>query len=286
MSIPTRPLFFVMAALCLAVHPATAQPPTPANGLFARKNLVAWCIVPFDARKRGPQERAEMLVRLGITKLAYDWRDEHVPSFEDEILAMKEHGIEFFAFWGQHEAMFRLFEKYDLAPQVWITLRDPGVAEAEKVETAAKRLLPLVERTRKLGCPLGLYNHGGWGGEPENLVAVAEWLRKNSAADHVGIVYNFHHAHDHIDDFPAVLARMKPYLLCLNLNGMNSSGNPKILPLGQGDRDRQMLKAVVESGYDGPIGIIGHTASEDVEIVLRRNLEGLRKLEGELAGKP
>ena len=26
--------------------------------IFARTNLVAWCIVPFDAKKRGPWARA------------------------------------------------------------------------------------------------------------------------------------------------------------------------------------------------------------------------------------
>ena len=54
-----------------------------------------------------------------------------------------------------------------------------------------------VERTRRLGCPLGLYNHGGWGGEPENLVAVCEFLRRRHDAPHVGSVYNQHHGHDH-----------------------------------------------------------------------------------------
>ncbi len=29
--------------------------------VFARGNLLAGCIVPFDARKRGPQEWAAML---------------------------------------------------------------------------------------------------------------------------------------------------------------------------------------------------------------------------------
>ena len=36
-----------------------------AEGLLAPTNLVAWCIVPFDTKKRGPEERAEMLERLG-----------------------------------------------------------------------------------------------------------------------------------------------------------------------------------------------------------------------------
>ena len=32
-------------------------------------NLVAWCIVPFDAKKRGPDERAQMLERLGFKQV-------------------------------------------------------------------------------------------------------------------------------------------------------------------------------------------------------------------------
>src|SRR3990172_10300906 len=79
--------------------------------IVSKDNLVAWCIVPFDAKKRGPEERAEMLVRLGFKKLAYDWRGEHVPTFEQEILQLKAQGIEFFAFWEGHPEMFRLFEK-------------------------------------------------------------------------------------------------------------------------------------------------------------------------------
>ena len=50
--------------------------------IFQRENIAAWCIVPFDSKQRGPVERAEMLNRLGITKLAYDWRAEHIPTFE------------------------------------------------------------------------------------------------------------------------------------------------------------------------------------------------------------
>ena len=61
---------------------------------------------------------------------------------------------------------------------------------------------------------------GGWFGEPENQLAVIEHLKLKN----VGIVYNLHHGHGHIDDFAAALARMKPYLLCLNLNGMTRDG--------------------------------------------------------------
>jgi hypothetical protein len=69
------------------------------NNIFERENLVAWCIVPFDAKNRTPEERAEMLSRLGFSKFAYDYRAEHIPTFEAEIAALKRHRVELTAWW-------------------------------------------------------------------------------------------------------------------------------------------------------------------------------------------
>src|SRR5258708_4434455 len=38
--------------------------------MFDMKNLIAWCIVPYDGKHRGPEERAAMLEKLGFTKFA------------------------------------------------------------------------------------------------------------------------------------------------------------------------------------------------------------------------
>jgi hypothetical protein len=249
------------------------------SSVFSRENLVAWCIVPFDASKRGPEQRAEMLQRLGITKVAYDWRQEHVPTFEEEILAYKKHGIEYFAFWSWHPDMAPLIRKHGIKPQIWMTNPSPQAAsQEEKVAVAAKQLLPLVKQAGELGCKFGLYNHGGWGGEPANLAAVCRWLHDNAGADHVGIVYNLHHGHGHIADFAESLEVMKPYLLCLNLNGMNDGARPKILPLGQGQHEKQMMQVIANSGYRGPIGILDHRGDVDAEKSLRENIEGLKRL--------
>ncbi|MCB1061353.1 MAG: TIM barrel protein, partial [Verrucomicrobiae bacterium] len=248
--------------------------------------VAAWCIVPFDAKKRGPAERAAMLKELGIRRCAYDWRQEHVPSFEDEILEYQKNGIEFFAFWGQEDSAFELFQKYDLHPQIWQTApAGAGATEAEKIAEAAAKLEPLAQKAAAIGSQLGLYNHGGWGGEPENLVAVCRQLRA-MGNENVGIVYNFHHGHGHIEDWAAAFAAMKPYLLCLNLNGMVKNGEEqgkKIVPLAQGDEELAMLKVVVESGYDGPIGILDHRPETDSAETLAGNLRGLDWLRKELA---
>jgi sugar phosphate isomerase/epimerase len=283
----TMPVVLIACLCANLLLPAT--PARAGKDIFAHDNLVPWCIVPFDAKKRGPEERAAMLEKLGFKHFAYDWRAEHVPTFAAEIEALKKHGVEFTAFWGAHEEAFKLFEKFGMKPQIWISASSPkALMDEERAKLAAKNLLPLVERTRKLGCPLGIYNHGGWGGEPENMVAVAKLLREQHGAAHVGIIYNLHHGHDHLDRFPTALAAMKPYLLCLNLNGMTKAGDKrgmKILPLGQGDLDLQLLKTIRDSGYRGSIGILNHTG-EDAEARLKDNLDGLDWLVAQLDGKP
>jgi hypothetical protein len=103
----------------------------------------------------------------------------------------------------------------------------------------------------------------------------------------VGIVYNLHHGHHQLDRFPMLLQQMRPHLVALNLNGMVKDGDKigkKILPIGQGDLDLQLLKSIEASGWRGPIGILNHT-DEDAEARLRDNLEGLDWLVAQLNGK-
>ncbi len=293
----TKRLF--MAMLCLSSFLSQAVCPTVAaepngNELFAKKNLVAWCIVPFDSKKRGPEERAAMLEKLGFSKFAYDYRSEHIPTFDAEIEALKRHHIELTAWWfptslnDEAKSTLAVFARHKVTPQLWVT----GGGEATKspqeqqqrVRDEAARIRPIAEEAAKIGCRVALYNHGGWFGEPENQIAIIQELN----LPNVGIVYNLHHGHDHLDRLPALLQQMKPYLYTLNLNGMVKGGDrlgQKILQLGEGDLDLELLKVVRNSGYSGPIGILGHTA-DDAEERLHDNLDGLNWLLPQLEGKP
>lgn len=267
----------VLCSVLLACGPFSGRP-RAAESAFKKDNMVAWCVVPFDAAGRSPEERAKMLEELGIRKLAYDWRKRHVDEFEREIEACRKHDIEFFSFWQGHPEFYKLVRKHDVHPQMWRIVPSPeGDNQQERVKAAAQKLMPAVKRTRELGCKLGLYNHGGWGGRPENMVAVCEWLRQHADADHVGIVYNFHHGHEQIDEWDRVFRLMKPYLLCLNLNGMSKDG-PMILPIGEGEHEKEMIRTVVESDYSGAIGILDHRPEVDAEKSLRQNLRGLKKI--------
>jgi hypothetical protein len=260
---------------------------------FEQPNLMAWCIVPFDASKRSPEDRAAMLKRLDIRKFAYDYRAEHVPTFEREIVALKENGIELSAWWfpgvlnDEAKMTLALFEKTNQHPQLWIMGGGDQNMTPEQADAFAaqetERIRSIAIAAEKVGCKVGLYNHGGWFGQPENLVRLVKQVNMSN----VGVVYNLHHAHDQLDRLPAVLKMLKPYMLVLNINGMQTDGErvgKKILPIGQGDRDEQVLTAIAESGYDGPIGILNHT-DEDAEKRLVANLQGLRNLVGKLSEK-
>ena len=265
-----------------AAHPMA--PPVKGDSVFARSNLVAWCIVPFDAKQRGPKARVEMLAQLGVRRVAYDWRDNHIKEWDEELTQYNAHGIELVGFWApaRHDEILALFKRHDLKAQLWVDgpAGADGQPQSQRVESVAAALLPLARKAKDAGCTVGLYNHGGWFGEPENQIAVIEQLRK-SDVDNVGIVYNLHHGESHVGRFPQLLPKMKPYLLCLNLNGMKKGG-PKILPLGQGDDDLRLLRAIRDSGYQGPVGILNHREEIDAEQGLKQNLDGMKRLLVEL----
>ena len=285
----TRALSACLLVACLAPLTRAVDPPKPVD-LFAQDNLVAWCIVPFDAKKRSPAERVEMLQKLGFKKYAYDWRAEHLPTFDEEVTLLKKAKIELTAVWfpaslgADAQKLLAVVKKHEVKPQLWITMGEPaGTDQAAKVDAAAKAIKPIAEEAAKLGCSVALYNHGGWFGEPKNQVAIIEALKLKN----VGIVYNQHHGHDHFDKFPELLKQMKPHLLALNLNGSVRGGDKvgkKIMPLGTGELDETLLATIRDSGYTGPIGILGHTQDDAAER-LADNLDGLKWLLPQLAGK-
>lgn len=276
------------------VQPGPVQPAADGTELFRRENLVAWCIVPFDDRERTPVERAEMLNRLGLSKYAYDYRAHHIPTFDAEMEAIKRHGIELTAWWfptdinDEARLILDVLKRHGIRTQLWVTGGGaPTASEQEqrdRVKAEAARIGRIANAAAEIGCRVSLYNHGGWFGEPENQLEIIRELK----LPNVGIVYNLHHGHDHLDRFAALLDQMKAHLDCLNLNGMVAGGDridKKILPLGEGDLDLGLLRIIRDSGYQGPIGILNHT-QENAETRLGKNLAGLDALLEQLRREP
>lgn len=258
--------------------------------LFDQKNLIAWCIVPFDSKNRTPEQRVEMLKRLNFSQYAYDWRPQHLDSFAAEIELARNQDVAMSAVWiwidrnsdnpGQlsadNERMLNILRDSGHKAQLWVGFNHNyfhDMAEAERIDAGVKMIQYLRKRTEGFVTTVGLYNHGDWFGDAFNQVKMVKKVNDPK----VGIVFNFHHAHLQVEDFRSRVEAMKPYLLAVNINGMEKSGS-QILPVGSGSDEKGMLSTLLDTGYTGPIGVLGHIETEDVEVVLKRNLEGLRRI--------
>jgi len=118
-------MFGLFASLLHAQGPGKTI--TPATGIWAKDNLFAWCVVPFDAKHRNSEQRAEMFNRLGIKSFAYDWRAKDIPTFGDEIETMKSHHIKIIAWWFPYDpadpgakATLETFKKHGIHPLLWV----------------------------------------------------------------------------------------------------------------------------------------------------------------------
>jgi sugar phosphate isomerase/epimerase len=252
-------------------------------------NYFAWCIVPFDNQNRTPEQRIDLLKDLGFKSYAYDWREEHLPEMAHEIKLARENGIEINAVWmwldqndapgklsANNQKVLQALEETELETQIWVSFPEnyfDNLSEQQRVKKAVEMISYVSDEAEKLGCKVGLYNHGGWFGRPENLVKIID----NISGHEVGIIFNFHHAHDMINEFAELVKQMKPHLWAVNLNGMNPGG-PKIVSLGSGEKEAEMLAVLKQNGFSGPFGILGHVEDADVEKVLKGNIEGLKKI--------
>ncbi|MEO8473485.1 MAG: hypothetical protein ABI477_14900 [Chryseolinea sp.] len=268
---------------------AKAQSSKTAN-LFGQENLVAWCIVPFDSKNRNPEQRITMLKNLNFSQYAYDWRHQHLDSFAEEIRLARKNNIRISAVWlwidrnsdspgklsDDNERLLKILTDEGLKTQLWVGFSNNYfdlANDQEKVKVGSEMVSYLRSRTKTMSTSIGLYNHGDWFGEPDNQIQIIKQVNDPL----VGIIYNFHHAHQQVDKFAELLKHMSPWLWCVNIDGVKKDG-PQILPVGSGNEELGMLKTLKASGYQGSIGILGHIETEDVEVVLKRNLDGLNVL--------
>jgi sugar phosphate isomerase/epimerase len=286
---------FLAAAQDLPAPPTTASSvmqdrPLSRPALFAPANLLAWCIVPYDNQHRTPAQRMEMLQRLGFTQYIWDWRQQHLKDLPLEIESAHAAGIRLRGVWiwiderydqvgrlgDANRAVFDAVNRAGRPVEFWVGFHAnafPGDNDDARLDRGVAWVSFLRDEARATGSTISLYNHGDWFGEPENQLKIIA----ASGPSGLGLTYNFHHAHHQISRFATLLPAMLPHLKAVVLNGMKPEG-PKILPIGEGTHERAMIRLLAASGYRGPIGILGHVEDADVEVVLQRNLAGLRRL--------
>ncbi len=282
-------LCLLMMLLSLPTAPLGASRTSP----FSKSNLHVWAYEEYDAVKRSPTERAQLLKELGIHKAGYICRNaKRTAEFESYLNAYREHGIELVGVWTpvhtkaplsepQIKGFLEAVDRYQLQIQWWLTLEHPFDKDPEstRVQNAVRWLQPLLAEANKRACRLVIYGHGRkkWFTQSENQLEILKHLNATQPNAALGIIYNFHQSHAQMDRFARVLPQLKPHLAAVNLNGMHSDGL-QIAPLGSGNREREMIQLIHQSGWHGPVGIIGHVRTEDSRTTLQRNLDGLKTI--------
>lgn len=249
-----------------------------------------WCILGFDILERTPKERVAMLKKLGLSSYGYNKGNGHLEEMEEEFKLAKENNLEITSIFlylnAKRDSLGKLspynkqllnqLEKAPFKPTLWLTFSDNFFKDINQ-EASVQLCIDMIQFVKKqadgLGCKLAIYNHRGWFGNPHNQVEILKRLSDPS----ISMIYNFHHAHEFIEEFPEIVKIIKPYLSHVNLNGMKKEG-PEILAIGKGDYEYQMIKTLQKEGFKGPWGILGHVKTENVEKVLSENIKGLKKL--------
>lgn len=254
------------------------------------KNLYPWCIVAFDSIKRSPAERIRMLKEIGFSKYAYDWRNKDLDEAESELLLAKENDITVISVWlwlnaerdsfGKlsisNDKIFEIIKNSKLKTTIWLSFSPnffEGRTQEESMTVATDMIKFVHTKAKEIGCEVALYNHRGWFGNPTNQVELIKALPQFD----LSMVYNFHHGHEYLEEFPQIVKKIKPYLSAVTLNGMKKEG-PKILSIGDGNQEMDMIKLFLNEGFNGPWGVLGHVENEDVRQVLERNIDGLNGL--------
>lgn len=258
--------------------------------LIKIEEVAPWCILDFDSLDRTPEQRIAMVRELGLTKYGFNKGKGDLGTMVKEFELASENEIEITSvfLWlnakrdsigrlsTPNRELLRNLKEVEQKPVIWLSFSHNFFEELnqeESIRLSVEMIKFIKLKADSIGCKLALYNHHGWFGNPYNQIEILEELRE----EQLTMVYNFHHAHEYVDDFPDIVKRIKPYLSFVNLNGVNKKG-PQIVTIGEGDHEFDMIKSLKEEGFNGPWGILGHIKTEDVEKVLLQNIDGLKLL--------
>jgi sugar phosphate isomerase/epimerase len=265
-----------------------------ANFLIKANEVTPWCIIGFDSKDRTPNERITMIKEMGFKQYGYNKGKGNLNEMKEEFRLARNNNIKITSIFlwlnaerdtigklsPSNQELLRNLKDLKTKPAIWLSFSNnffEKLNQEESIELSLKMIKFVKMKADDLGCTLALYNHHGWFGNPYNQIKILQKLDE----DNVTMVYNFHHAHEYVEEFPAIVKKMKPYLSFVNLSGVKKEG-PQILSIGEGDYEFKMIQQLLNHGYVGPWGILGHIETEDVQMVLKKNVDGLELINSKL----
>ena len=158
---------------------------------------------------------------------------------------------------GLHEAIEGL-KGTDAVVNLYILGVPSGKDAGRNDPLAVKHIRQVAEWAADSGLKVALYPHAGF---YVDKVDDAVRLIEKAGCKNLGLIFNLCHwlKVQGPDDLDGVLAKARPHLLCVSVNGADKDGNnwdTLIRPLGEGDFNTAMLvNKLREIGYNGPFGL-------------------------------
>lgn len=179
--------------LMLSFINSLAQDKSTSEYPFRIENLIPWSIVTFDSEERTLTERIEMVKKLGFNQYAFGGREKHIETMEQEIRLAQKENIKISAVWlymnlnkdkpgvlkPVSEKVFQALKNTGLETQIWVGFYPKyfaGLSQEQALQQVKEMIAYLSDRAEKMNCKVALYNHGGWPGDPKNLIEVINGL--------------------------------------------------------------------------------------------------------------
>lgn len=139
-------------ALGLLVGLVRTAHPSESGDLWAHEGLIPWVVGVYDPQPLSPEQRGQMLEKLGFKKFAFFWEPDRrdLRAVDAEIEALQRHHIDIVAWWFSYDAqdpfakkLLLEFQRFHIHPALWVspTYRD--------LKTAWKAYVPKRLATRR-----------------------------------------------------------------------------------------------------------------------------------------
>ena len=210
------------------------------------------------------------------------------PDFAEKKAVLEKHGLKPYATYvgirlnapnspfvpGLREAI-RELKGTDAVVNLYI-LGVPSGKDIEKNDPiAVEHIRQVAGWAKQAGLKVALYPHAGF---YVDKVDDAVRLIDKAQRDNLGLIFNLCHwlKVQGPDGLDGVLAKAKPHLLCVSINGADAKGtnwDALIRPLGEGDFDTAtLLKKLRKLGYVGPFGLQCYNINLEPEDHLSRSI--------------
>lgn len=265
---------------------------SPQRGLAPVRPFFAFCMDTHDAKKRSLSEQAVLLEELGYDGAGHLWLD----GLEERIKTLDAQGLKLFQVYLRLDISPGAQEPYDPRLNDKLPLlqgRDAMLAvlvsggrpsDETLDERAVSLLRELADRARPYGVRVALYPHvNDWLERVEDAVRVAKKVDRAN----LGVMFNLCHwlKVGEEGQLRSVLRQAKPHLLAVSINGSDHAAEIRagtglwIAPLDSGAFDPlDLLRALDEIGYRGPVGLQCYGIPGDARLHLERSMKAWRRL--------